>query len=81
MMMEALASSETWALTRATWRNITEDDILHSHRRGNLNSYKASAYSSSAAQTRLTHQQTNSLLMKLERSAPTITKPVTGQET
>jgi hypothetical protein len=26
-------------LTRATWRNIPEDDILHSHRRGNLKSY------------------------------------------
>jgi hypothetical protein len=28
-------------LTRATWRNIPEDTILHSHRRENLKSYKA----------------------------------------
>jgi hypothetical protein len=28
-------------LTRATRRNIPEDDILHSHRRENLKSYKA----------------------------------------
>jgi hypothetical protein len=38
MMMEALSSSETLALPRATKRNIPEDTILHSHRRGNLKS-------------------------------------------
>jgi hypothetical protein len=38
-MTEALSSSETSVRTRATRRNILEDDILHSHRRENLKSY------------------------------------------
>jgi hypothetical protein len=38
--MEALGSSETSVLASAKRRNISEDAILHSHRRENLKSYQ-----------------------------------------
>jgi hypothetical protein len=39
LKMEAIRSSETSVLTKATRRQIPEDDFIHSHRRENLKSY------------------------------------------
>jgi hypothetical protein len=44
LMKEALGSSETSVLTRATRRNVPEDTIRHSHRRENLKSYVPKNY-------------------------------------
>jgi hypothetical protein len=39
LMMEEIHSPEMLVLTRATWHNIPDDGILHSHHRENLKSY------------------------------------------
>jgi hypothetical protein len=39
LMMEALCSSETSVLATVTRRHVSEDDILHSHGRENLEFY------------------------------------------
>jgi hypothetical protein len=40
LVMETIRSYETSILTRATWRHISEDAILHSHLFENLKFYK-----------------------------------------
>jgi hypothetical protein len=57
LMKEALSSSETSVLTRATRRNIPEDVILHSHLRENLKSYILSMLQMSCKEQCSPHDQ------------------------
>jgi hypothetical protein len=75
-LMEALSSSETSILTRATRRNIQDDAILRSHRRENLKSYKTSRV------YEVKHiQQTKQTLWPLvrERTIPTDRPPLVDE--
>jgi hypothetical protein len=75
--MEAIRSSETSALTRATLRHILEDGTFHSHRRENLKSYNHLN-----VQKVLGKKETNKQTLwplACKRSIPTERPPLVGQ--
>jgi hypothetical protein len=52
LKMEATRSSETLVITRPTRRHVPDDGTLHSHRWGNLKSYRAELSSAILEQSR-----------------------------
>jgi hypothetical protein len=69
LMMEALCSSKTLVLMTATWRNIPEDGILHSHHCENLNSYTISVMCIATADIAAGRQILSALLLLFIKEA------------
>jgi hypothetical protein len=61
--MEAIRSSETSVLIRATRCHFPEDDNHHSHRRGNLKSYAIWVNTSNETNHKRSNQTISTLLL------------------